>query len=170
MTEDPASRQQPLPETIEFIWEETRGAVEAQLEFADSLDSKAFQAIGVGTALIGLVAVGAEALLAEPSLARWFLALAVFFYVLSALFTIVTVSARRYRLGNRAGQLWATRWQFEPIAIKYALAADIAEAYRHNDAVLGHKTRMLRAALAGMALETVMIGAAIAAAMWEAAA
>ena len=92
MTEASSNRQYPLPETIEFIWAETRGAVDAQLEFADSLDSKAFQAIGVGTALIGLVAVGAEALLAEPSLARWFLALAVLFYVLSALFTVITIS------------------------------------------------------------------------------
>ena len=169
MTEASSNRQYPLPETIEFIWAETRGAVDAQLEFADSLDSKAFQAIGVGTALIGLVAVGAEALLAEPSLARWFLALAVLFYVLSALFTVITISTRRYRLEKRAGQLWATRWQFEPIEIKYALAADIAEAYRHNDRVLGQKTRMLRAALVAMALETLMIGAAIGAAIWEAA-
>ena len=169
MTEASPARQQPLPETIEFIWEETRGAVDAQLEFGDGLDSKAFQAIGVGTALIGLVAVGADALLAEPSLARWFLALAVLFYVLSALFTIMTVSARRYRLGNRAGQLWATRWQFEPIEIKHALAADIAEAYRHNDTVLEQKARILRAALIAMAVEAVMIGTAIVAAMWEAA-
>lgn len=169
MTEASTDRQHPLPETIEFIWEETRGTVDAQVELGDSLDSKAFQAIGLGTALIGLVAVGSGALLTEPSLARWFLALAVLFYVLSALFTIVTISTRRYRLEKRAGQLWATRWQFEPIEIKYALAADIAEAYRHNDAVLGQKTRMLRATLVAIALETVMIGVAIVAAMWEAA-
>ncbi len=160
---------QPSPETIEFIWSETRGAVEAQLAVADGLDSKAFQAIGVGTALIGLVALGSGALLAQPSLARWFLAAAIFSYVMSALFTFFAVNVRRYRLGNRADQLWPTQWQEEPIAIKHALIADWAEAYRYNDAEIRKKTRSLRAALATMALEATMIGAAITAAMWEAA-
>ena len=169
MSESPPDHQQPLPETIEFIWAETRGAVDAQLEFADSLDSKAFQTIGVGTALIGLVAVGAEALLAEPSLARWFLALAIVSYVLSALATVFTINTRRYRIGNRADQLWPTQWQREPLAIKHALVADWADAYEHNNAVLRLNTRLLRAALTAMALETVMVGSAIVAVIWEAA-
>ena len=168
MTEDPASRQQPLPETIEFIWAETRGAVDAQLEFADGLDSKAFQTIGVGTALIGLVAVGLGALLTEPSLARWFLAPAMVFYVLSALFTVITIGTRRYRIGNRADQLWPTQWEEEPLAIKHALVSDWADAYRFNDGVLHRKTFMLRVALIAMALETVMIGSAIVVVIWGA--
>lgn len=157
------------PETIEFIWGETRGAVDAQLQLVERLDSKAFQSIGVGSALIGLVALGADTLLTAPSLGRWFLIAAVSFYALSALFTLCTVNIRHYRLGNRAGQLWPTQWQERPLAIKHALVADWAEAYRYNDAELHKKTRTLRVALVMMALETATIGAAIASAMWEAA-
>ena len=167
---NPANGQQPSPETIDFIWDETRGAVDAQLRLVERLDSKAFQSIGVGSALIGLTVLGSGALLAAPPPGRWFvaLALAVFFYVLSALFTFLTVNIRRYRHGSRADELWPTMWQENPIAIKHALVADWAESYRHNKGELGRKACFLRAALATMALEAMMIGIAVAWAAWRA--
>ena len=134
MTEDSADRQQPLPETVEFIWEETRCAVGAQLRLAETLDSKAFQAIGVGSVLIGLVALGSDALVSEPALSRWLLLASVVAYTLSALFTFLTVNVRRYRLGNRADELWPTQWEFNPVEIKHALVADLAEAHSTTEA------------------------------------
>lgn len=169
MTEDPASRQPPLPETIEFIWEETRGAVDAQLRLAETLDSKAFQAVGVGSVLIGLVALGSDALLSAATLSRWLLLMSVFAYTLSALFTFLTVNVRRYRLGNRADELWPTQWEFNPVEIKHALAADLAEAHRHNRSELGRKTLFLRVALALLAAEAALIGASLTTALWTAA-
>ena len=165
MTEASTSRQHPLPETVEFIWEETRGAVDAQIQRSENLDAKAFQAIGVGSVLIGLVAVGANALLAAPPATRWLLVAAVVSYALAALFTFLSVNVRRYRLGNRADELWPTRWQFTPLEIKHALAADLSSAYRHNEAELRQKTRWLRAALAAMAVEAILIGTTIAGAI-----
>lgn len=169
MTEASPGRQQPLPETIEFIWEETRGAVDAQLRLAETLDSKAFQAIGVGSVLIGLVALGSDILLSAPTLSRWLLPVSVSAYTLSALFTFLTVNVRHYRLGNRADELWPMRWQFRPVEIKHALVADVAESYRHNRSELRRKTLFLRAALALLAIEAVLIGSAITAALWAAA-
>ena len=166
MTEDSASRQPPLPETIEFIWQETHGAVDAQLRLAETLDSKAFQAIGVGSVLIGLVALGTDALLSAAPLSRWLLLLAVIVYTLSALSTFLTVNVRRYRLGNRADELWPTQWDLAPVEIKHALVADLAEAHRHNRGELRKKTLFLRAALALLAVEAALIGAAITAALW----
>ena len=169
MTEASTNRQYPLPETIEFIWEETHGAVDAQLRLAETLDSKAFQAIGVGSVLIGLVALGADALLSAATLSRWLLLSAVFAYTLSALFTFLTVNVRDYRLGNRADELWATQWEFNPVEIKHALVADLADAHRHNRGETGRKTLFLRAALALLAVEAILIGATLTAALWTAA-
>ena len=166
-----ADRREPSPETIDFIWAETREAVDAQLQLVERLDAKAFQSIGVGSALIGLTALGSGALLTAPPPGRWYwaLAFAVFFYLLSALFTFLTVNVRRYRHGSRADELWPTMWQEEPIAIKHALVADWAESYLHNKGELGKKAGFLRAALATMALEAMMIGVTLAWAAWRAA-
>ena len=166
MIEASANRRQPLPETIEFIWTETRGAVAAQLRRSENLDSKALQAIGVGSVLIGLVAVGADTLLAAPALSRWLLPLAILSYTVSAVFTFLTVNVRRYRLGNRADQLWPTQWHSSPLEITHSLVADMAEAAKHNEAELHTKTQFLRASLAALAVEAILIGAAIAVAMW----
>ena len=159
----------PQPHTLDFIWDMTKGAVEVQLQTVDTLDSKAFQSIGVASVIIGLIALGSQSLREGPELARWFIVAALVAYTCVGIGAFVALGIRRYRRSLQADHLWPLQWQQSEAAIKHALVADTAEAYKHNKTALRQKARAVRVALAGLVVETAMVGTAVIISVSEAA-
>lgn len=157
MSSEDGSEGQTVPaETLDFLFEYTRGAPQRQLVAMDALDTKAFALFSASAVVVGLAGIGVWSSQELPLAAGILFVLAVAAFVVVGLTVFDCVRLRRYRLSDRASVLWQEFWNDEVDDIKHALVSDIAEAYDINEAILRRKRLSLGPALIAVVVETAL--------------
>lgn len=149
----------PHPETTRFILELTRLGPEHLIADGHQMDAKAFQVLGVASAIIGLVAFafadGSGALVTT----MLFVATASYLAAVAAVFMVV--KRRVYAGSDYATTLWRDFWEDSVEEITWSLASDIPAAFKHNADVNNEKARWMERASAAIAIETIVVAAAV---------
>jgi hypothetical protein len=147
------------PDTLDFVFEYTRGAPEVQLKDVEALDSKALQVLGAASVIIGLSGVSGTN---RPNLgSAILLALALLAYILVAIAVFGHIRAQLYRRGLQADDLWRKSWKHDVLDVKHAIVTDIAEAYAHNKCVIEHKRKSLAWSLRFAVAEVLLVGGSL---------
>jgi hypothetical protein len=156
-TPEPAG---PAHETLDFILDWGRGALERQLSAADALDAKMAQALAAGSILLGLAASSG----ADGVVIAVFLGLAALAFIVLAIAAVRALWLRRFRAPMAPSQAWRKYWTDEVTTIQWAIVDDTSAAYEENERHLDCKRNALRWALSALAAEAGLIGAAVIAA------
>jgi hypothetical protein len=151
----------PSPDTLDFIFEWTRGALERQLASVDALDAKMAQALAAGSILLGLPAFSG---ISGSALVPVLLGLGVVAFLVLAIAAVQALWVLRFRAPMSPSQAWRKFWVDEVEAIKWAIVDDTSGAYEENECHLVRKRNALRAALIALGAEAVLVGAAVIAA------
>jgi len=147
-------------ETLDFILDWGRGALERQLSAADALDAKMAQALAAGSILLGLAASSG----ADGVVIAVFLGLAALAFIVLAIAAVRALWLRRFRAPMAPSQAWRKYWTDEVTTIQWAIVDDTSAAYEENERHLDCKRNALRWALSALAAEAGLIGAAVIAA------
>ena len=105
----------PNAETVEFIYDNSKGAPDLQFRAADALDSKLAQALGAASVVLGLAAVGGTH--RNVSL----LTVAVLAYAVVAITALSALWTRPLRVPVSPTQLWRRYWNDDVPDIRHAL-------------------------------------------------
>jgi len=149
---------QPIPETIDFIFNYIKDAPERQLAGAEALDAKMVQIFSAGSVIIGLGGLTSGS---HKPLSAALIAFAIVAYVGLGVAALAHLWARDYRRSLQADELWTKLWASAVTDVKHSLIHDISLAYAHNKTLLGRKKWTLRLALIAFAVEVVLVGSAI---------
>lgn len=159
MTTTIDSPQQPSKETVHFIFEATKDAVERQMRDFEAFDTKMVQIFAAASVIIGLAGFGRATVAGG-----WLVTLLLFGAVLAYLGTAFLAfqhlqpkTVKRVPLSD----LWETHWRREPAQIEYALVEAINEAAVENRPVLDAKASRIRWAVLTTATEVGCVGLAV---------
>lgn len=151
---------QPAPaalqdETLDLLFDLTRGAPDRQLETGVVYDGKVTTLAGAGSVVLGIAALATE-----PNQRLTIAAVLAYGVVIAA--TLYCVWPRPFQVIRHADVLWAEHWDSTPRQIKHAVVAQSASSYAANKPVLRRKVRALVVALVAIATESVLIGLQVA--------
>ena len=145
--------------TLDFIYEHTKSATEAQEANGVALDGKGFQLMTAASIVVGISGLVTQ-MGTVPKMAGYLLLGAVISFILSALLTLLGVRISRFRTSLQADVLWQEYWNLEPKEIKHALVDDISKAYEYNKRKMFQKASFLRWAFILSSVEVALVGAA----------
>jgi hypothetical protein len=146
----------PCPETVDFIYQHTREALQGQVGQARNLDAKIAQLFAAGTIVLGLA--GTSALAKAPG---GVVVAAVVFYGLALVLSAVGIFPMKLRGSDYGETMWLGHWDQSPADIKYAVVTDVAEGSRLNEERLLLKSRLLIGVLVTTGIEAILVGAAV---------
>lgn len=145
-------------ETLNFLFDYTKGAPDKQLERVASLDGKMVQVFSAASVIIGLGGLSGHS---GGVAGAVFIALAVVAYVFVGLFAVKHLRVRDFHRSLQADELWRHLWHHRVEDIKHSLVDDIARAYAHNKGIMDDKAATLQRARAAVAVEVVFVGCAL---------
>ncbi len=171
---------QPIKQpTLDFILEQTHGAVDKQLADYDTMDSKASGVFTIASAVIALagalvafhssatttVATSSGATITQGSRESWFviglLVAAVATYSVGALATLLGWRIRALQRADFAMSLWQEYWDDEVPDIKHMIVASIPDILATNARTIQTKANYLSIALTSTAAEVLIVGVAV---------
>lgn len=145
-------------ETLELLLEHTRGTPAEQVRLAAAFDAKLVQITAAGSVLIGLTAAAAP----DDSDVPWWLVLAaVLPYLAIVVSTIYGLWVRKFEVADDPHTLWTTLYDVSPQDARHAIMERLAAGYLPNEGHLEAKRAALTVALCGIALEVVLVAAAL---------
>jgi hypothetical protein len=148
-------------ETLNFIYDYTKGAPEEQFKDVEALDSKMIQVFSAASVIIGL---GGLSQSGGGLAAALFILLAVGAYVGVGIAAFQHLRPRNLRRSLQADVMWRMAWQLKVPDIKHSVIKDVAAAYTYNKGVVTDKGSTLQRALFWITTEVVLVGAALVAA------
>jgi hypothetical protein len=150
--------QVPAPDadTVDFIYQHTRGALDGHVGQARALDAKTAQVFAAATVVIGLAGATHDA-----NAPGGLLIAALVFYGLTLLGSVAGLWPATLRGSDYGGTLWPEHHDQPPSEIKHAIVADIAEASSHNEDKIKLKAWLLTAVLVTTGVEAILVGIAL---------
>lgn len=145
------------PETLDFIFEQSREVPDTQMRTAEALDAKTVQVFAAATVVIGLAAAGG---IRGHASVGWLVAAAVA-YLVALVAAITALDVRDFRTNTSPTELWEKHWQDGVHEIKHALVSDLAEGYRVNDSLLNNKAKGFKVALIATGVESALVAVAL---------
>ena len=149
------------PERLDFLFTQVKDAPAAQLASQEALDTKLLQIFAVGSVVIGLAGLAVRETVDAEGAISGLLITSVVAYVALALVSLWQIWPRYFRVTCHADVLLKDYWDTDVADIKHALIADAATSYVHNGHLLRRKAWALAAGVAALAIEVVLVGAAI---------
>lgn len=146
------------PDTLEFIYQQTRGGPERQHRDMTELDGKTVQLLAAGSVILGLATFAGKL---SGDLEAGLTAGALALYVGVALLSLWQLLPTEAAASSYAGTLWDEHWQSTPDQIRHAIVADIQAAYRLNDGILRCKAAKLRWIVRLLAGETALVAISV---------
>lgn len=141
-----------------LIYEHTRSGPTRQVAAADALDAKAFQLFSAATVLLGL---GAFTTGRSGSGTGYVYGAAVAAYALAAITAWRIVRTRGFWVVDAADRWWPSHGPVEESIVRGQLLNDLAGAAKYNRGVLRRKAEPLRCLLWLVAIEAVLVAAAV---------
>ena len=146
------------PNTLDLIYEVTRQGPPAQFREIESLDGKSVQIFSAASVVIGLTAIS-QTPRSDAATGLLILALAAYFVV--ALAALGGIWTRRTLRPYHSDTLLEDFWQDSADEVKYALAHELPQIYRHNQAISDGKANAVRRAIVATAVEVLAVGAMV---------
>lgn len=153
------SDETPKPETVDFIYQHTRDALDGQVGQARGIDAKIAQLFAAATIVLGLAAT--SALATAP---RGVVVAAVVFYVVALVLSAVGIFPIKLRGSDYGETLWPEHWYQPPSAIKHSIVEGVAAGAKHNEQRIRVKAYILVGVLAATGIEAALIGVGLIAA------
>ena len=152
--------QQLNSDTLDFIYQHTKGATEAQSNDIDALNTKATQTFLAGSIVVGLagVALPGEG---NADYAVWMIVAAIAVYVALAITAYFPLRISRFRHAFYADVLWPQYGGEEAQSVKHLIVSETSQAYKENKDRLFRKGDLVRIALALLAVQVSLSGAAL---------
>jgi hypothetical protein len=147
---------EPDPATLARFRELLLDTLHRHLASSDALDAKAWQALGVGSIVLGLGVAG--------DLKGWGLGFPLIGYVALAGGAYNCIRIREWKVTPEGDELWRDAWNVTAPDVDHTIVNALTEAEPHNRALLVTKAHSVRWALAGLAAE---IGALVLVAMFR---
>jgi hypothetical protein len=148
---------EPLPETLQLIYDHTNGGPSRQAVTADAIDQKAFQAFSAGSVVLGFAAFVGRSLTA-PSAALY--AAGVVMYVVVSVASWKIVHRRAYEVVDAADRWWPSHKLADTDVVLSQMLDDLAEAATYNRDLLNKKGGPLDYLMWALAAEAVLVAAA----------
>jgi hypothetical protein len=149
---------EPLPDTVELLYEHTRGGPARQQASADAIDAKAVQIFAAASVVLGLGTLTTADLKGLPA----------FLYVLAAAVYAVAgwaawhiLHCRSLRVVDGADRWWPSHREAETAYVREQLLEDLAGAFTENRRLLDAKSGPLDTLLLATAVEAVLVAAAV---------
>lgn len=136
-------------ETLDLLFDLVREAPDKQVAVGDVHDAKAFKFGAAASVLLGFVA-----LVDVPGKLLWGIVMS---YVIVLGSVLWTVRPRGYHVVRHADSLWEQHWNETPRAIKHAVVAEAANAYKTNRALLRSKLSGLVFAVVALGIEAIFV-------------
>jgi hypothetical protein len=147
--------EQPSAETLARFRELLVDTLHRQLGTADALESKAWQAVGVGSIVLGLGIAG--------DLDGWELVFPLVGYVVLVGGAFQCIRIRGWSVPPVGDELWRDGWFLEAHDVDHTIVKALAEGEPANRGLLATKAHATRFALVGLGVEIVaLVVAAIA--------
>ena len=153
------------PETLDFIYQHTRDAPEAQMRDVEALDAKMVQVFSAASVVVGLAGLAVSRVEGNTVAASLLMA-ALAAYMVTTAFALLHLRVRRVRRSFQADALWPDWWDRQPVALKHGLVKDISEAYAFNNGLMRQKRRTLQGALVALGTEVAAIGVFLIYSLW----
>jgi hypothetical protein len=141
--------QEPTPDTLALFRELLLDTLHRQLATADALDSKAWQALGVGSVVIGLAVAGDRG--------GWWLLFPLVGYVVLAIGALLCLRVRGWKVPPKGDELWRDAWYVEGADLDQTVVNALAQGEPVNRELLESKASALRFALVGLLVEIVAL-------------
>lgn len=138
-------------DTLELLFELSRGTTDLQMESGVVHDKKATTLAGAASVVLGFVALAPEQC-RELTLA----AFVAYGLVLTA--TLYCIWPRSFAVIRHPDVLWRDFWDATPREIKHAVVVRTADDYTANKKILRRKVVALFVVLAATAVEAVLVG------------
>lgn len=149
----------PKPETVDFIYQHTRTALDGQVGQARGIDGKVIQLIAAATIVLGLAATSAFAKAPGGVVVA-----VVAFYVVALVLSVVEIFPVKMRGSDYGETMWNEHWYRPAREIKLSVVADVADGAKRNANVIRFKAGVLVAVLAATGIEAALIGVGLIAA------
>lgn len=157
-----SAQPQVNPATLELLVSLTSGTPAEQVKLAASFDAKTVQIAAAGGVLIGLTA----ATVPEGSDVPWWLILlAVGPYIAIVVSAVYGLWVRKFEVADDPKTLWETLYDVPPDDARHAIIDRLAAGYGINEGHLEKKRAALTVALVSLAVEVVLVAAALAVAL-----
>lgn len=151
----PEYPEQPNPETVARLRELLLETLRRQLSTGDALDAKAWQALGVGSIVLGLGVAG--------NLDGWWLVVPLIAYGILVVGVVMAVRVRGWRTLPEGDGLWRDAWYVSPEELEHTIVNALAAGEPENAEQLRTKAAGVRIALVGMVAEITALAIAAAA-------
>ena len=152
------TEQQPLEATLELIYEHSRGGPARQLTSADAIDAKAVQVFAAASVVLGLGTFTTSHLNAL-SAAIYGAAAAAYLYAGAKAWMILR--AQDFRVVDAADRWWPSHRLAETSYVREQMLDDLASAAKLNRRLLAEKAQPLNSLLVAIAVEAVLVAAAV---------
>lgn len=141
----------PTPEVTARLADLAVATLDRHFNTCDTLDAKAWQALAAGSIVVGLAVAG--------QLTGWQLAFVVPSYLTVIVGSLLCVRPRRFAVPASVKELWNDYWCLTLNDLNHCIVDTMAreDGEAHNREALKHKTRWVKLALAGLALETLTV-------------
>jgi hypothetical protein len=153
---------EPLDETLELIYEQTRGGPARQVAAAEAIDSKAVQVFAAASVVLGLGTFAASDL---NTLSAVLYALAAAAYLRAGWAALKILRTRSYRVVDSADRWWPSHRLAETVFVREQILNDLASAAAENRQLLDEKGAPLDTLLVATALEALLVAGAVVAAL-----
>jgi len=149
---------QPLPETLELIYEHARGGPARQSITGDAIDAKAFQIFSAATVVLGLGTFTTSHL---GTLSAVFYGLAAAAYAVAGERAWRVLRARQYQVVDGADHWWPSHRLAERTYVLEQLLETLAAADGSNRELLNRKGAPLDVMLVAVAVEATFVAVAV---------
>jgi hypothetical protein len=164
------------PDTVQFIVDQTKGAVDKQLADVSALDAKIGSIFAIASGVITITglsaAVGTSVAVGPPGVTTTstvdpsaavtgLLVAALFAFGVAAIAMLAGWWVRDFQGADYAQTLWKEHWDESPAQIRHMIAAGVPEIFEHNHALIQQKTKAISVAIVATSIEVICSGAAI---------
>ena len=146
------AQQEPDPETVRRFRGLLEDTLNRHLSHADALDAKAWQALGVGSIVLGLGVAG--------DLRGWWLVAPLVPYLALVGAVSVSVHVRRWKTTPEGDRFWSEGWFRGPASFDRTVVNALVKAEPHNRKHLKWKGWAVRIAVGCLVAEIVALAAA----------
>lgn len=150
------------PQSVEFIYEHTRGAPERQHHDMLDLDGKAAQLMAAASVVLGFAALSAHPKLTPVGIASAVLTvLALLVYVALVVVALRQIRPVQVSASSFAGTLWDEHWDQPPDEIRHSVVEGIRDAYNKNDRLVKSKSANVGLLIKLAAAQTILVAIAV---------
>jgi hypothetical protein len=150
----------PDPATVDLIYNHLKDVAEKQFGDQANLDGKMIQIFAVASVVMGLTGLSGATQVKNITVGV-VLGLALAGYIVVAALTGFEYRVKQFEALRFGATLWDKQWDQAPEDVKIAVIDRVKEAYNTNKSILNEKATLLTWGIGAVAVEVVLVVAAV---------